>query len=394
MKICLINNLYKPYQRGGTERVIELAVNELIKNHQVLVITTQPEGIKNCLAEGNLKLCRFNPRNIYYLLDDYKMSWLKKCWWHFFDLFNFNTAAKIESELNNFQPELIITHNLKGFSYQIPKIIRKLKMPHIHILHDYQLIDPHGSMYRQGQNLTQIGPFLWLYSRITRALFKSPDMVISPSKFVLDKHLEYGFFKGSKTAVLPNPCIIKDLRPKTQDPTRLKLLFLGQVESHKGVEFLVRTFMKWPEPNSELLIVGQGSQLESIKELIKVDNRIKILGKVDYQQIDQIFYQSNILIVPSIWWDNSPTVIYEAYNHQVPVLVSDSGGSKELVIEGQTGFIFKSADENDLLKKWDHLKIIKEDLKDYGQNGYEFVQQFSADKYVQQLLTLCQELKK
>jgi len=394
MRICIVNNLYKPYNRGGTERVIELAVDELVKSHQLLLLTTSPEDKKNCLHDGNLKFCRFNPRNVYHILDDHKMPKFKKLFWHFFDLFIFKSKKEFRAEISDFKPDIIITHNLKGFSMQIPKVIRKFKIPHIHVLHDYQLIDPHSSLYRNSQNLAKIGPFLAVYKYFTNRLIKSPNLVISPSKFVLDKHLEYGFFKKSKTAVLCNPISNHVAHNTYHVSDKLRILYLGQIESHKGVDFLVKTFLMLNGSKSELKIVGNGSQIDNVKQAAKSDKRIEVVGKVEADKINEIFNQTDVLIVPSIWWDNSPTVIYEAYSQRVPVLVSDSGGSKELVKENQTGWIFKSNNENDLLKKLKHLEVIKEDLKDYGENGYEFVQQFYADKYVDKLLELCQSLKK
>lgn len=381
--------------------MVELLVDELKKSHQVMLLTTQPEDVKNFQVDGNLTICRYNPKNIYHLLNDYKRSYPKKLFWHLFDLFNFKVARRMKWEIKKFDPEMVITHNLKGFSFQIPRIIRKLKIFHVHVLHDYQLIDPQGSLYRQGQNLRQIKGFYRFYSIITKKLINNPNLVISPSKFVLNKHLEYGFFKRSKIVVLPNPCLISPmvipksgLRKIETDNSIIRFLYLGQIEAHKGVEFLTRVFMKYNSPQSQLIIAGEGSQLPYIKNMALLDERIKILGKVKREEFNDLFGQADILIVPSLWWENLPTVIYEAYGNQIPVLASDSGGSKELIKEGETGWIFKANDENDLLAKLNYLNSIKGQLADYGKKGYEFIQQYSADKYVQRLLELCQSLRK
>lgn len=396
MKFCLINNLFPPLSRGGTEKIVELIAQELKNFGEVLVITTQPDDILSLKHEEGFTILRYNPMNDYYLLEGDEKNVRQKLFWHLKDLYNFKILRSIKDKLEEFKPDFVFTHNLKGLSLGIPKIIRKLKLTHIHTLHDYQLLDPHGSLHRQGQNLALKGPFYAIYRYLARQAIKTPDLVISPSAFVLEKHREYGFFKKSKTAVLPNPIVIKKLEVRSWKSAegKLRLLYLGQIEPHKGVEFLVRTFLKWENRDVTLAIAGSGSDLEKIKEISCQDGRLKILGKVEKENLAELFQNTDLLILPSLWWENSPTVIYEAYSYGVPVLVSNSGGSQELVRSGETGFIFASGNENNLLEKLNLIWQKKEALPELGQNGFQFVRQFAVENYLKKLLALCQDLKK
>ena len=396
MKFCLINNLFPPLSRGGTEKIVELITAGVKNFGEVMVITSQPDDVSSCKREDNLTVCRYNPQNFYYLMDDGKKNVQEKIFWHLRDLFNRPVLKFVKEQLNKFKPDFVFTHNLKGLSLGIPKIIRKLKLTQIHTLHDYQLLEPHGSFYRQGQNLALKGPFYALYRYLTKQAIKSPDLVVSPSAFVLKKHREYGFFKKSKTAILPNPIIINHqlLATSYPLPTKLRLLYLGQIEPHKGVEFLVRTFLKWQNPNAALAIAGNGSDLEKIKKISKNDARIKILGKVENEKLAELFQNTDLLVLPSLWWENSPTVIYEAYGYGAPVLVSDTGGAKELVREGETGFIFQSGNGNDLSAKLNLIWQKKTELPGFGQNGFQLVKQFALENYLKKLLDLCSDLKK
>lgn len=396
MKFCLINNLFPPLSRGGAEKIVELIAQGLKNFGEVLVITSQPDDILSLKHEDNFTILRYNPRNIYYLLEAAEKNARQKLFWHLKDLYNFQILKSIKNKLKEFKPDFVFTHNLKGLSLGIPKIIRKLKITHIHTLHDYQLIDPHGSLYRQGQNLALKGPFYALYRYLTKQAIKSPNLVISPSTFVLQKHLEYGFFKKSKKTVLPNPVSLasqNQITRKSPDE-KFRILYLGQIEPHKGVEFLVRTFLKWENNQAALAIAGNGNQLEKIKEISKNDGRIKILGKVENEKLPGLFRETDLLILPSIWWENSPTVIYEAYSYGVPVLVSDTGGAQELVKEGETGFVFQSGNENDLSAKLNLIWQKKTELPKLGQNGFQLVRQFALENYLKKLLDLCSDLKK
>ncbi len=397
MKFCLITNLYPPYVRGGAERVVELLAQGLRTKGEVVIITTQPLNTLDNVVQEGFEICRINPLNNYYLLDDQSRSVWDKLKWHWRDFFNDQVQTAVYRLLKTRQVDVVITHNLKGLSLGLPKAIRKSSLPHIHTLHDYQLLDPHGSMFRAGKNSALQAPAYILYRWLTRYFFKSPDVVISPSKFALDLHLRYGFFKKSKTLVLPNPAVKPD-QPSVKARSvadKLRLLYLGQIEPSKGAVWLVSSFIKWAEPRAELTIAGEGSQSAEINKIIsQAGQQIKILGQVAREKLDELFNQADLLVLPSFWQENSPLVIYEAYQHGLPVLVSDSGGSKELVKDGQTGWIFKSGSNVDLLAK---LKIAldkKDSLASMGQAGRTYVQDFSLDNYLAKLLELCQSLKK
>ena len=129
MKICLINNLYPPLTVGGAERIVELIAKGLVKTeHQVVVITTCLETEKNIIANGSFKLYRLNPGNIYHYCQSSGMPVFKKLIWHFIDIFGCKACRKVKQVLKKEQPDVVFTHNLKGFSYKIPKLISKLKI--------------------------------------------------------------------------------------------------------------------------------------------------------------------------------------------------------------------------------------------------------------------------
>ncbi|HLC63744.1 MAG TPA: glycosyltransferase family 4 protein [Patescibacteria group bacterium] len=394
MKFCLVNNLFAPYSRGGTEKIVKQISSGLKNYGQVLIITTQPDKVLTRQTEDDVEIYRFRPKNLYYLLDDYKKNLVLKTAWHFLDMFCHKTCDIVEGILSKQRPDFVFTHNLKGLGLASFKVIRKLGLSHIHTLHDYQLLDPHGSMHRLGQNLPLNSPFYRFYRYLTRKAVGRPDLVISPSKFVLDKHLEYGFFNEAERVVLPNPVEAFEPLKTNFFSKKFTLLYLGQIEEHKGVDFLIKAFKDFKKGDSQLLIAGVGSQLDRIRELAYDDERIKVLGKVSQEELPELFSQSDLLVLPSIWWENSPTVIYEAYASKVPVLVSSNGGSKELVKDGQTGWIFQSANKKSLLVKLNLALNFRSKLPEMGLNGYRLAKEYSLDNYIKKLLELCQALKR
>jgi len=386
MKFCLVNNLFPPYQRGGAEKIVSLIANGLKDRGEVSILTSQPSGGFNCQLSDKIKICRFYPENNYYLLADHQQTWFKKLIWHFNDLFSRKNLKTIEAFLNQEKPQIISTHNLAGLGWQLLKAVKKSGAVHIHTLHDYQLLDPHGSMRRHGQNLALKGLFYTYYRHLTKKFISSPDLVISPSQFILDKHLAYGFFKNVKTKVLPNPAALPENFSAKRPSAKLCLLYLGQLEEAKGLKFLLSAFQNLPVDKLILNIAGTGSLLDELQQKTLSLTNVNWLGRFEPGELPQLFAMADLLVVPSVWWENSPTVIYEAYGFKTPVLVSDSGGSKELVQEGKTGWVFKSADQQDFIEKINLALKLKNDLPKMGESGFNFISRFSLNNYIQNLV--------
>ena len=72
-------------------------------------------------------------------------------------------------------------------------------------------------------------------------------------------------------------------------------------------------------------------------------------------EIDQVYEDIDLLAVPSIWYENSPNTILEAFAHQTPVIASNLGGMAEMVNHNQNGMLFNPGDSQDLAQKLDSI---------------------------------------
>src|SRR3990172_13029172 len=137
----------------------------------------------------------------------------------------------------------------------------------------------------------------------------------------------------------------------------LYILYLGQLERHKGVIFLLETFTKWSAPIARLHIVGRGTLTDEVKRLAMGDARIIFHGYVFPDRLAEVFAQTDVLVVPTLCYENSPNVIYEAMTYGRPVIVSDIGGAAELVKDGKNGWRFKPGDSEALRKILTRLTV-------------------------------------
>jgi len=394
MKICLISNLYPPISRGGAEKVAERVARGLAAaGHEVFVISTKPwdgwASLKPVAAlENGVKVYRFYPANIFYYLNDYKHNAFWRAKWHFWDMFNCQSARAVKKILKQEKPGIVLTHNLMGIGFKIPRAIRGLGIKHIHTLHDVQLAVPSGLIISsQEKSWAQRTWIRKIYEVTCRRLFGSPDVVVSPSKWLLDFYLEKGFFKKSKKEVLPNP--VERIYPAgiPMDNSILKLLYLGQIEEHKGILFLVNVLKKL-DITFKLHIAGDGSKMEELKKIIGDDNRFVIHGKLVGEEAVKIFNLVDLTVVPSLCYENSPSVIYESLAAGVPVLAAKIGGVAELVHDGENGFTFEVGNVEDLVRVLKHAASSREELQKMRPAAAKSVENFGIEKYIEKIMVL------
>jgi len=392
MKICLINNLYKPYNRGGAEQVVELIAQGLKKaGHEVFVISTKPIFSKWKLELKDLKIYYF--RALYYDLKE--LPRILRLFWHLIDMFDLGSYIRAKLIFKKEKPDIVMTHNLKGIGYLIPRLIKKLGVKHIHALHDIQLLHPSGLLiYRKEKKINNF--LAKLYQETCSYLFNSPDLVISPSYWLWQMHAKKNFFRKSKKKILANP-----VKPRPQ-PSFLarreggnngmfRFLYAGQIEEYKGILFLIKAFDELHEEinnkSIQLIIIGDGVKIKKAKKLAADNNKIKFLGRLDHGKMIDYMRNVSCLIVPSLCYENSPTVIYEAFSIGLPVIASRLGGIPELVRQG-AGILFKANNEGDLMYQMKWAIEHGEKLKKIGERGGEKVKQFSLENYIRKLIDL------
>lgn len=347
MKICLINNLFAPYNRGGAEEIVKIIADNLISlDNEVFIISTKPYNAKPEDIQDGLKVCYIN--SFYYNL--HKLPKWLRFFWHLVNIFDFITANKVKEILIKEKADVVITNNLVGLSSLVPLAIKKAKIKHLHIAHDIQLLHPSGLLIYGQENVIN-SVFSRFYQSINRLMFSETDVIIFPSEWLNSLYTKHQIFTKAKRLVLNNPIIINTNQFPRQRNEIFKILYVGQIEKHKGVLFLVETIKEMlTDVNFELEIIGSGEKNNVLAEMIKNESKIKHLGRVDKSEVAIKMQANDLLIIPSLCYENSPTVFFEALCQGLPVLASDLGGSRELAIK-YGGELFASGNKKDLAEK-------------------------------------------
>jgi len=393
MKVALLNTLYHPYRIGGAERSVQLLAEGLVaRGHKVVVITLdQPETPAKKETINGVDVYRVPLHNNYWpFADSYrKPSIVRRALWHCRDRYNKAMARQVEAILERERPELLHTHNVTGFSVAVWNVAKSLALPVVHTIRDYSLLCPRNA-YRKGRNCSKAClsclPFLVPKRKASVAV----DVVVGISRFVLERHLEWGFFPHSKRAVVYNPVgptSCAESRFHGQEEGPLRIGFLGALAPHKGIEDLLRAV---EEVNGQfplrVLIAGKGERTYEVKlrERAK-DLPVEFLG---YVPAAELFSQIDILAVPSRWHEPFGRIILEAYSNAIPVIASSRGGIPEIVDEGRTGWLYNPDDSKSLAHTLGKVYKQRNKLREMGIYARNKSLAFTVEAHVKQYLEI------
>jgi glycosyltransferase involved in cell wall biosynthesis len=344
MKLAIVSNLYPPVSRGGAEQIAHRVAREMrALGHDVFVVSTRREpGSVPRVTESNVeRVYRFRPRNLYHPLGDHAHGFPVRAAWHLIDLFGAHPARALGRVLDQERPDAVITHNLKGFGLRAVSAIRERGLRHMHTVHDVQLAVPSGLLIRGHEHdwLNDGAAQRWYQSAVRRT-FGSPAVVVSPSRFLADFYASRGFFPESRVEIVPNPAPNVQPPPRgTRRPGPLRLLFAGQLETHKGVKFLLEALNAVSLP-IELHVAGEGALTAYVDQWARRDARVIYHGFCSLDNLVKLFSICDATVVPSLCYENSPTVIYESFQTGVPVVAANIGGVGELVRDRENGYLF------------------------------------------------------
>lgn len=352
MKVVIISSLFPPDVRGGAEVVAaaEAASLKAAGNIVVVITTKRWHGWGDWRPEvkeqAGLKIYRFWPPNLFSFQTIERWPVWLRLPWHVLDVFNLFSYFTIRRILRQESPDEVHTHNVKGLGYTVWAAVRAIGCRLIHTVHDVQLAVPSGLLWVGEENKLTSFPSL-LYLSLCRALVGSPNEVISPSKWLLDFYRRQGFFPKSKLTV--NPAFGK--LPPTEQLLPLsaaiprRILYVGQLATHKGIDWLLSVLQSGAKYQWQLAIVGDGPLQAGIRQLAEQDPRVTWYGRLNGVALADLFSQVDVVVVPSLAYENSPTIIPIALQNHCPVVAAAAGGIPELLVEGINGQLLPVGDE-------------------------------------------------
>jgi|GEM_PF-89854 len=407
MKILQVVHGFPPENVAGTEIYTYNLAKELARNHEVFVFYRTTDFSKKEYElsfherEG---LNLFSINNTFRDYSSFESTYKDE-----------KVAEKFSQVLDQIKPDIIHVQHLLYLSARVIEEAKKRNIPVVFTLNDYWLLCPQGQLFRNNKIvcgghettecaeciLYQLGirkniSFLyavlrkftpgWFFQmaknlylgyaklvylndaqakkfvddriRFMKDIFSQVDLFIAPSKFMKEKFVKFGI-PEEKIEFFPYGFDLKrvEKRPKTPSSV-LRFGFIGNLMPAKGVHVLLKGFLGLPAGAAELRIYGKafsyksalGNYVGQLKKMVK-GNAIKFMGDFNKFEIGKVLADIDVLVVPSLWYENAPLVIQEALLSQTPVIAARIGGIPELVTDGVNGFLFEPGNEQDLKEK-------------------------------------------
>ncbi len=363
MKIAMVTAFWAPlYPSGSAVYAYELAKRIARRGHDVHLYAASGGKFERNIVIDNVKI---------HLLKTYAI------------ILGMNPIVNLASPLMREDFDIIHVHSYAFIVSNVVALLKRFKNLRY-------VLQFHGGLQYYWRGISPLklifkeaiyDPYIGAYT-VTRA-----DKVLSVSKS--DIPLIRKKF-GVDAEWLPNAVDTEKFKGCSPSNHRV-VTYIGKLEDWKGIPDLIRAFRIIFKriKDVKLLIVGRGTMLNVIK---RSGLPVEIIGHIPHTKIIDIYRRTGILVLPS-YMEGAPTVCLEAASCGIPVVATNVGDVKEMVVDGITGFVVEPGDYEALADRILYL-LENDSLRDkMGAKGRELIEKkFSYDVVVDKALKIYEEV--
>jgi glycosyltransferase involved in cell wall biosynthesis len=324
-------------------------------------------------------------------------------------IYSLEARTKLKELLRARRPDFAHVHNIyHHISPSILGLLAEEGIPTVLTAHDLKLLCPSYTMLTGGavcerckggrlhnvvahrcmKGSLALSALIYLESTVHRlfGLYRNNlARVVLPSRFYQAKFQEWGW-PAEKLTYIPN-FIEAGQYTALPDPGDY-FLYFGRLSPEKGVATLLRAAAL---AQVKLRIAGAGPDEADLRTLAAtVGAQVEFLGVIRGEALSELVSGSRCVVLPSEWYENAPMSVLEAFAMGKPVLGADIGGIPEMVLPGETGFLFASGDVEQLAARMRQVQGLPTPaLRDMGNLASRFVREkFSPRVYQDAMLEL------
>jgi glycosyltransferase involved in cell wall biosynthesis len=282
-------------------------------------------------------------------------------------IYSLEARHNLELLLREVHPDICHAHNI--YHHLSPSILGLLKsrgLPVVLTLHDLKIACPAYNMLasdgvcercRGGRvynvlihrcikgsvGLSALALAEALVHRVLRSYESCVDRFVVPSRFYLEKFVEWGWPRAQFTYV---PNFIDAQRYRPEYAPGQAFVYVGRMSREKGLVTLIRAAAA---VQAAVTIAGTGPQEQELRQLAaQLGADVTFAGYRTGEALHNIIRGARAVVLPSECYENAPLAVLEAYALGKPVIGARIGGIPELLREGETGVGFISGDYNSL----------------------------------------------
>lgn len=282
-------------------------------------------------------------------------------------LWSSTSADEISSVIKRFRPDVIHTHNtFPLISPSLYYAASRAKVPVVQTLHNFRLFCAQAMFMRDGKVCEDcLGKIAWRgairgcyrdsklqtaavvgMQSLHRLLGTYRDKItryIALNQFCSSKFIEAGL-PGSRIRIKPN-FIDLPQSARIETDARRHGLYVGRLSKEKGLATLAAAAALYP--TASIKVVGTGPE----SALLAGQTTFQLAGWQKPEEIYADMHAASYLVMPSIWYENFPRTLVEAFACGLPVIASRLGAMAELIEDGVTGLLFEAGNAQDLADK-------------------------------------------
>lgn len=394
MNILIIHNYYK--NRGGEDIVFENETKALEKQSFVNVFSF---SVNNQETEGGIL---------------HKLKFLCKILSGNREIRN--EILKIIKDKNI---DIVHVHNV--FPLITPFIYRFLKkqtgVKIVQTIHNFRFVCPSGLLFHNGKickSCLEKGNFKpcisskcyrdsrlfsmlysYLIKKCSKSLRTNIDCYLALNNFAASVLINAGFPKN-KIKVRGNSLPDVD---KTERADGQHYLFIGRISQEKGLENAIKAFVELPK--CDFVIAGTGPLCEELQEKYKDYRNIKFVGFTDGETKQKLFMHAKAVIIPSIWYENFPMVVIEAFRCGIPV-ISNAWGAIDGIATNNVNALLAGTESDteqerieniiNAVKTFENDETFRMRLADNARKT--FLEEMETEKSIANLINIYKELIK
>jgi glycosyltransferase involved in cell wall biosynthesis len=390
LKVLLIHDFY---QQFGGEDAVALSERKLLERygHEVLFYTRHNDEIQTFGAA-------------------------QKLWFGFDTLYSFRTSREIQEAVAKWRPDVAYIHNVYPLiSPSVYHLLHSLGIPTVQCVHDFRPICPNGWFYTQGEICERCKGGNYLHairhrcykdSYALSALYAATLSVnrlahmidkigafICLTEFYEQKLLEVGV-PQEKIYIRPTSIDASAISPGDRALTADYAVYLGRLSPEKGLWTVVQAFEQ--AKAGRLKIIGTGPLEGELRQYIRekgLDN-VEMVGFRSGEEKWELLRNALFAIIPSVCYENFPVVSLEYYAMAKPIVAANLGGLPYIIVDGETGLLFKPGDAADLAQKIRYLLSHHEEAARMGRRGRELAEtKYGLDQSYQNLMNIFQQVQ-
>lgn len=319
---------------------------------------------------------------------------------------NWDAVKTVRAAMRDFQPDLVVLKLMGDVSPAVLLALRSVPtIVHLHGPEEYAkgllMWAMPTSDFTDGSHekskLTPAGRLkLGYIQAISRPLYRlgfhNVDGVITVSEYMRQMLIEGD---NIQSVVVPNGIKLMPYSPQARsNPT---ILYSGRLEKYKGVDDLIRSLpaVKISVSDAELLIAGAGvyrPELEQLAKDLHVESAVSFLGHQSREGMEDLMARAKIVAMPSVWPEAFGKAALEGLSAGCPVVVSDVGGVRDWMVDGEVGFLAPPSQPAQLADAL--VRILTDDAvwASMSKVGRARAEQFSIEAHAQKIVAAYQDV--